>query len=138
MSRRTLETCTFILLIVASVLVNACASGVQVSVNETNLDLLQGRWEGELISRGTDGNVYFQTTVALEIREGNGKLTLGTGSSWALPVRARGGKVLLFIDYSTHEFTLTRDSDGRFQLSATYGTKWQQWDQINTVSLVKK
>jgi len=127
-----------LVLLVAAV-VGACATrGIVVPVTAADAELLRGRWEGGLVSQGTDGRVYFETSVTLNIQDETGRFELGTGSSWDTPVRVKDGKVLLGIDQGSREFELRRGSDGTLRLLGSYAIKWEGWDRTNTVSLTKK
>lgn len=132
-------TVRFGLILLAVALVSACATGgTAVPVITNDVNILHGSWEGGLTSRGTDGRVYFETSITLNVRDGTGRFELGTGSLWDTSVRVKDRKVLLDIDQGSREFELRRGSDGKLRLVSTYAAKWEGWDRINTVSLTKK
>jgi len=119
----------------------SCATGTggtPITIGAADGHLLEGRWEGNLESRGLDGIVYFEAPAALDVVGGVAKFQVGTGPAREAPIRIVDGKVGIHTGSAYREFELRRMPDNKLTLMATYKSKFQEWDRINTVSLTRK
>lgn len=134
----------FVLVLVGASLVaftSYATAGTSIPADTSDQNFLLGVWEGEMVTRGEDGRIYFDSLLTLQIPDGAAKGTFTAkknGRTWETPVEIQDGKVSLVIDGAKRTFDLARGRDGKLRLLAAYESRWQQWNRTTRVSLEKR
>ncbi len=96
---------------------------VVVDDSRSLLGLLEGKWRGNTESSGPSGSD--RNSVFLEVKNGAGSFSLGSGETWDTFPRLSDRKVVMGFGYGYREFTLKRDDRGRYLLESRYDAYWK-------------
>lgn len=135
--RRLMAICLGLGLTVAAQAATA-GDGSAVPLDDGNLHLLYGRWQGTALVRGTDGKVRSRSLIIFETTElspPQGKFSRDGVQSWDTLIRLEGGKAVMAFDWDGRPFTLVRGDDGSLRLEAAFATTHRGKPRHQTITL---
>ena len=118
-------------------------AGERVALGDANLMLLQGRWEGDYVSRDTQGKVRWQSTVTLDVPEQSPRIEEGrfslkkNGKWWATKIKIQDGDAMMSFGFKERAFVREQDGDA-YTLKTNYRSKFEGYPRKNTVHMKRQ
>ena len=111
----------------------------QVKLGADDYALLIGVWEGEFVSKSSDGKVRFATDTELKIVEdGSGKFWLRKNDrKWDTTVEIKDGKVILRFGHAERPFVYEEEGDSA-TLSVKYESEFEGYPRKDSLVLTKE
>jgi len=112
-----------------------------LDLQPTDLPLLYGHWQGEILSCDEKDCVRWETGLTLTFKPGPPPLGSWHSESyhadWQTDVMIREGKLLLRYHDLKIPFTLQRFADGSLRLEGSYRGSWLWFPRMNHIRLTK-
>ena len=122
---------------------SSAIAGDRVALNDANVMLLQGHWEGDYVSKDTQGEIRWQSTVTLVVPEQTPPVQEGqfslkkNGKSWSTKIKIQNGNAIMGIGFKERTFILEQDGD-QYTLHTTYRDKFEGYPRNITVDMKRE